>query len=313
MKLSDLGEKGVIKRISSFLDVRDDAACIQHGKEFLVLTTDMLYRKTHVLPGMTPEQIGRFIVSVNVSDVAAMGAKPEAFLMACGLPRDTEYDYMDRILRAAEKQCRDYGAKYVGGDTKETDELTLSGFCMGRTKRPVYRSGAKKGDVIAVTGNLGAASLGVVVLLSGIRQAGDKAAVKKALAPVARVKEGLIIGRYANALTDASDSLSTCLHDIAAMSGVGMKVYADKIPVSPSTRKLAEKIRLSVLESALNGGGDYELVYTMPRRHYDEIKHKIDTTEIGVVGGQGVVLVSGGSESPLEKKGYEHFKSAGEV
>jgi thiamine-monophosphate kinase len=307
MKLSELGEKGVIAHLGSFLDVKDDAACIRHGDEYLVLTTDMLYQKTHILPGMSPEQIGRFIVSVNVSDIAAMGAKPVAFLMSCGLPRDTEYDYLDRMLRAAEKQCREYGAKYVGGDTKEADALTLSGFCMGKTKRPVHRSGAKKGDVIAVTGNLGAASLGVNVLLSGIRQSGDKAAVKKALSPVARIKEGLIIGRYANSLTDTSDSLSTCLHDIAAMSGAGMRINADMIPIPESTRKLSEKMGLSVLDFALCGGGDYELVYTMPRRHYDKIKHKIDTTEIGVVGGQGVVLVAGGSESPLEKKGYEHF------
>jgi thiamine-monophosphate kinase len=307
MKLSDLGEKGAIERFASFLDVKDDAACILHGDEYLVLTTDMIYQKTHILPGMSPEQIGRFIVSVNVSDIAAMGAKPMVFLMACGLPREMEYDYLDRMLRAAEKQCREYGAKYVGGDTKETDALTLSGFCMGRTKRPVHRSGAKKGDVVAVTGNIGAASLGVSVLLSEVRHLGDSAAVEKALSPVARVKEGMIIGRYANSLTDTSDSLSTCLHDIAAASGVGMKVFADKIPVSASTRKLAEKLGLSVLESALNGGGDYELVYTMPRRHYDKVKHKIDTTEIGVVGGQGIVLVSDGSENPLEKKGYEHF------
>ncbi|MFZ2456974.1 MAG: thiamine-phosphate kinase [Candidatus Altiarchaeia archaeon] len=307
MKLSELGEKEVIKRLGSFLDVGDDAACIRHGDEYLVLTTDMLYQKTHILPGMTPEGVGRFIVSVNVSDVAAMGAKPVAFLMACGLSRGLEYDYLDRMLRAAEKQCRAYGARYVGGDTKEADALTLSGFCVGKTKRPVHRSGAKRGDIIAVTGALGAASLGVGVLLSGKRLAGDEDAVKKATTPIARVREGLVIGKYANALTDTSDSLSTCLHDLASMSGVGLKVFADQIPVSESTRKLAGKMGLSALDSALCGGGDYELVYTIPKRHYDKVKRKIDTTEIGVVGGQGVVLVSDGSESSLEKKGYEHF------
>jgi thiamine-monophosphate kinase len=307
MKLSDIGEKGLIARFASFLDVKDDAACIRHGGEYLVLTTDMLYEKTHILPGMSPEHIGRFIVSVNVSDISAMGARPVAFLLACGLPREMEYDYLDRMLRAAEKQCRDYGAKYVGGDTKEVGALTLSGFCMGRTKRPVHRSGARKGDVIAVTGDLGAASLGVNVLLSGTRLPGDSAAVEKALSPAARVKEGLILGRYANSLTDTSDSLSTCLHDLASMSCAGMKIFAEKIPVSSSTCKLAEKMGLSGLDSALYGGGDYELVYTMPRRHYDKIKNKIATTEIGVVGGKGVVLVSGDSERPLEKKGYEHF------
>ena len=307
MKLSELGEKGAIARLASFLDVKDDAACIRHGDEYLVLTTDMICQKTHILPGMTPEQIGRFIVSVNVSDVAAMGARPVAFLMACGLPREMEYDYLESILRAAEKQCREYGAKYIGGDTKEADQLTLSGFCMGKTKRPVHRSGAKKGDVIAVTGSLGAASLGVSVLLSGVRYPVDTAAVEKAISPVARAKEGLIIGRYANALTDISDSLSTSLHDLADMSGVGLKVFADRVPVSASTRRLAEKMGLSFLESALFGGGDYELVYTIPRRHYDKIKHKIDTTEIGVVGGKGVVLAVDESETPLEKKGYEHF------
>lgn len=307
MKLSDLGEKGVIARLGSFLDVKDDAACIKHGSEYLVLTTDMLYRKTHVLPGMTWEQIGRFIVSVNVSDVAAMGAQPTAFLLACGLPRSMEYKDLDLMLRAAEKQCREYGAKYLGGDTKETSDLTLSGFCMGRTRRPVHRSGARKGDVIAVTGDLGAASLGVSVLLSGTRHPGDEAAVAKAYSPSARVKEGLILGKYANSLTDTSDSLSTCLHDIASMSSIGLKVSEDLIPVSPGTRRLAEALGVSASDCALSGGGDYELVYTMHRKYFEMIKRKIDTTEIGVVGGKAVVLVSGGSEIPLEKKGYEHF------
>ncbi len=307
MKLSGLGEKKVIERLASFLDVRDDAACIPHGGEYLVLTTDMIYQKTHILPGMTAEQIGRFIVSVNVSDVAAMGAKPAAFLMACGLPRDMEYEYLERILRAAEKQCRRYGARYVGGDTKESDALTLAGFCMGRTKRPVTRSGAKRGDIVAVTGSLGAASLGVHLLLKGLRYPGSGGVVRKALEPVARVKEGLIIGRYANALTDTSDSLSMCVHDIADMSNTGIKLFSDKIPISASAKRLARKAGLSSHELALYGGGDYELVYTMPPKKFEKIADSIDTTEIGVVEGRGVVLVSGDAKVPLEKKGFEHF------
>lgn len=311
MKLSDLGEKGVIARIASFLDVRDDAACVRHGNEYLVLTTDMIYQKTHILPGMTPEQIGRFIVSVNVSDVAAMGAKPTAFLMACGLPPETEYEYLERILQAAEKQCRRYGAKYVGGDTKESDALTLAGFCMGRTRRPVTRAGAKKGDILAVTGCLGAASLGVHLLLNDLHYPGSSGAIRKALEPVARVKEGLVIGRYANALTDTSDSLSMCVHDIAAMSNTGIKLFADKIPITPYTRRIARKAGLSARELALCGGGDYELVYTMPPKKFAKIAGLIDTTQIGVVEGKGVMLVSGDAMVPLERRGYEHFSRTG--
>ena len=307
MKLSELGEKEIVKRLGSFLDVRDDAACIPHGGEYLVLTTDMICQKTHILPGMTAEQIGRLIVSVNVSDVAAMGAKPVAFLMACGMPRKTEYQVFERILRAAEKQCRSYGAKYVGGDTKESDMLTLAGFCMGKTKRPITRSGAKRGDIVAVTGSLGAASLGVHLLLNGLNYPGSGGAVRKALEPVARVKEGLVLGKYANALTDTSDSLSMCVHDIAAMSGTGIRIFADRIPISASTRRLAKRANLSAMDLALYGGADYELVFTVPRKNYALIQGHIDTTEIGIVEGKGVVLVSDGKECILEKKGYEHF------
>ncbi len=307
MKLSELGEKEIVKRLGSFLDVRDDAACIPHGGEYLVLTTDMIFQKTHILPGMTAEQIGCLIVSVNVSDVAAMGAEPVAFLMACGMPRETEYQVFERVLRAAEKQCRRYGAKYVGGDTKESDMLTLAGFCLGKTRRPVTRSGARRGDVVAVTGSLGAASLGVHMLLKGLNYPGSGGAVRKALEPVARVKEGRIIGKYANALTDTSDSLSMCVHDMATMSGTGMKIFADRVPISASTRRVARRADISPLDLALYGGGDYELVYTMPGKHYARIQGYIDTTEIGVVEGKGVVLVSDGKGQPFEKKGYEHF------
>ena len=309
MKLSVLGEKEIISRLGSFLNVSDDAACVRHGGEYLVLSTDMMHQKTHVLPGMSWEQIGAFIVSVNVSDIAAMGARPVAFLMACGLPRSMEYADLDRMLRAAEAQCERYGAKYVGGDTKEARDMTLSGFCMGRTKRPVHRSGARKGDIVAVTGDFGAASLGVTLLLSGIREKGDRAALQKAVAPCARVGEGLLIGRYANSLTDTSDSLATCLHDIASASGVGMTIDEDMIPIAPATRRLAEKLGLSAVDCALGGGGDYELVYTVPKGAFFRIRKKIETTQIGRVGGEGIFLESSdGSRKRLEKTGYEHFK-----
>jgi len=288
MKLSDLGEKEVISRLASFLDVGDDAACIRHKGEYLVLTTDMLYRETHVLPGMSWEQIGCFIVSINVSDVAAMGARPAAFLLACGLPSLMEFEDLDRMLHAAEEQCRAYGARYVGGDTKRADVLTLSGFCMGRTKRPIHRSGARDGDIVAVTGALGGASIGVEVLLSGRRHPGDKVAVDKAVSPVARVEEGQVIGRYASSLTDTSDSLSMCLHDIASMSGVGMTIYPDRVPVLPAVRRLAGELGVSALEYALFGGGDYELVFTMSHRAFERVGAKAGATMIGVVGGSGV-------------------------
>lgn len=305
MKLTDLGERELIKKLASFIEIGDDAACIKHGDEYLVLTTDLVYGKTHILPGMTWKQIGKLIVSVNLSDIAAMGATPKAFLLSYGSP-DMELNEFDELIHSVNEQCRKYELRFAGGDTNQTEELILSGFCLGTTNKPVLRSTAKVGDILAVTGSLGDAALGTEILLKNLKHQG-RDVINKALEPEPRVNEGILLNNYATAMTDISDSLAVSIHDIAEMSNVGVRLFIDKIPISNSAVNTAGEMNQEVMDYALYGGGDYELLFTIPENDFDRIKDRIDATKIGEVAVEGVTAIRNNKGYKIEKRGYEHF------
>ncbi len=310
MKLSDLGEKEIVKRLGRFLDIGDDAAYLKFGDEFLILATDMLYEKTHILPKISREQIGKLIVTVNFSDIAAMGAKPIAFLLSYGSP-DIELKDFEIMMHGVDDQCKKYNAKFAGGDTNYMDILTLSGAAIGKTKRPVLRSGAGIGDIIAVTGNLGSAGLGTEILLKNLPVDVNNPAVKKALEPEPRVNEGILLGNYATSMTDISDSLSVSLYDIAVSGRVGITLEIDSIPISEDARNVAKKLNLDILDYALYSEGDYELLFTISKENFNKIRKKITITKIGeIVKGSKIVGIKEKKKFEIKKKGYEHFSAS---
>ncbi|MEA3255495.1 MAG: thiamine-phosphate kinase [Candidatus Altiarchaeota archaeon] len=305
MKLTDLGERELIKKLASFIEIGDDAACIKHGDEYLVLTTDLVYGKTHILPGMSWKQIGKLVVSVNLSDIAAMGARPVAFLLSYGSP-DMELDEFDELIHSVNEQCKKYGLRFAGGDTNQTEELILSGFCVGTTDKPVLRSTAKVGDILAVTGSLGDAALGTEILLKNLKHQG-RDVINKALEPEPRINEGILLNNHATAMTDISDSLAVSIYDLAEMSNVGINVFPDKIPVTNSAMNSAEKLDLNLIDYVLYGGGDYELLFTIPKEGFEEIKDRVNATKIGDVTAGGITAIRDREEYKIDKKGYEHF------
>jgi len=306
MKLSDIGERGLIERLSRKIAIGDDAACIRFGNSYLVISTDMLYGKTDILPEMNFEQIGKLAVTVNLSDIAAMGAKPIAFLLSYGSP-DMEVDDFEGIIKGVEKQCKKFDVTYAGGDTNETDELILSGTALGLAKRPVMRSGAKVGDIICVTGELGTAALGVEISTKKLRINEGKI-LKKALEPEPRVCEGLVLGKYASSMMDISDSFAVSLHEIAKQSRVGAEINLENLPITENARKIAEKLHLDMRDFALYGGGDYELLFTIPKRYLSKIKRNVEFNDIGQIVKTGVVGLKNGKTLKIEQRGYEHFK-----
>lgn len=309
MKLSDLGEREIVKKLSSFLDIGDDASYLKFGDEFLILTTDMIYEETHILPGMSWEQIGKLIVTVNFSDIAAMGAKPLAFLLSYGSP-DIEFGDFEKMIHAVDNQCRKYNAKFAGGDTNYMEKLTLSGAAIGKTKKPVLRSGARIGDVIGVTGDLGGAGLGTEILLKNLPIDVNNPAVKKALEPEPRVNEGILLENYATSMTDISDSLSVSLYNIAESSRVGIMLEIDKIPIPENAREIARKLKLDILNYSLYSEGDYELLFTISKEDFSRVKKKIEITKIGeIVKGSRIVGIKGKKKFNIKKRGYEHFYS----
>jgi thiamine-monophosphate kinase len=266
MKLSGLGERKIIEHLSQELDIGDDAAWFPFGKNtFLVFSADMIYEKTHRLPGMTFQQFGKLAVTVNLSDVAAMGAQPLGFLLSYGGP-DVELKKFQEIIRGIKKQCEKFKVKFAGGDTNESpggEGMTLAGSILGFIKGGVHplRSGAKVGDLVGVTGTLGAGFAIDLLLQRGKVPLRYKNILDKALEPEPRVKEGLFLRKYVHSLTDISDSLAVSLHCLARESGVGIKINLDNLPLLKSSS--------GMLPDALYRGGDYELVFTFPNEGYE--------------------------------------------
>ena len=311
MKLSTLGEKNIIKNLSKLIDIGDDAAYIPFNNQFLIASTDMMYKKTHILDEMSYYRIGKKIVTVNFSDIASMGAEPFGFLLSYGSP-DIELVNFNEIIRGVCDQCKKYNARFMGGDTNETDELTLAGTALGMTDKPILRSGAKEGDVVAVTGFLGTSALGVDILLKKLMNFDeiDKKILNETFEPEPRVSEGKFLKNYANSMTDISDSLSVSLYDVSDASGVGIKIDLNKIPLLCDAVLLSGNLDLNLRDYAIFGGGDYELLFTTPKDNWKEIKNSeldFKFTKIGeVVKEHGVFDLN---NKKIKRRGYEHFKN----
>ena len=311
MKLSDLGEKNIIRELSKIIDIGDDAACIPLDGRFLVASTDMMYRKTDILNEMSYRQTGKKIVTINLSDVASMGAEPFGFLLSYGSP-DIEVGNFNEIISGVFEQCSKFNVKYLGGDTNETDELTLAGTALGFSDKPVLRSGAKAGDVVAVTDFLGTCALGVDILIKNLLDFNeiDREILAETLETEPKVYEGKFLKNYANSMTDISDSLAVSLHDIADMSNAGIALNTNEIPLLGKALETSKELNLNLLDYALYGGGDYELLFTASKENWIKIKNSESNfnfrfTKIGdVISGSGVNDESG---REIKRRGYEHF------
>jgi len=202
----------------------DDCAVVRIGNHNVVLTADNLHEKADFPPGMLPEEIGHMALAVNLSDLAATGAKPLYFLYTITL-KDT--DTFERILEGMRRLAERYDVAVVGGDIDFGDELFISGFAMGVAERYVTQSGAKPGDKVCLTGLLGKAQLSLEQLFSGVDRS-EIAYPESLFTPEPRVVEGIAISKHANAMTDVSDSLAVSLNLIAEKSGVKIVVYPDR-------------------------------------------------------------------------------------
>jgi len=327
MKLSDVGEQALVESARRIfksggpvrIGIGDDAAAFDiGGGKCLVVTTDMLTANVHFPLGTKPEQIGHKAVVVNLSDLAAMGAKPLALVFSVALPRDLEVDFAKRIMKGMETGAKEYGAYVVGGDLDESREISIAGTAFGIAKREelLRRSSAEEGDVVAVTGNFGAASVGLKILLEKMPMKGYENLVKAQLMPNARVKEGMALAKNGSvrAAIDVSDGLSTNLWHLARESKVKLVIDKDKIPVNPLAKKFCLKNGLDIDEFFLFGGEDFELIFTAKRKKWTSIEKTLKrlgtgATEIGSVEkGRGVILIEGKKTRPLEDRGFEHYK-----
>ena len=317
MKVSKIKEKELIDLICSnfsnkkdvFLGAgRDDCAAIDFGEWYLILTTDMLHRNADFPNQMSAYQIGWTTVAVNLSDIASMGAKPFSFVVAMGIPGDTDTKFMKELSQGMEACASKYDVSIVGGDIDRNDELTLVGTAIGKVnkKRLVQRKGAKIGDILCVTGNLGSAETGLKIALGTENVSRDvKEALLKALfEPEPRVREGIELSKYATSMTDISDSLATSLYDLAKQSKVGFKLQEKQIPTLEEVKRFT-KNKKDLKDIMLYGGGDFELLFTINPKNLHSASQKLDFCVIGETVEKGIYLDD--PKQMVDSKGYRHF------
>ena len=323
MKAGKLGERGLIALLTKDLyrskkvivgAGEDDAALISFGDMELVATSDIMFGSTHFPKGMKPEYIGRKVAVANISDLAAMGACPLATLFSFGIPAEFEVGELKGIVRGIDTICHDYDAPFVGGDTKKARELTICGIALGEIEKgeALRRSNARAGDVVAVTGEIGNAALGLKIILGGMKTGGYTRLVDAFLKPKARVKEGRAIAecRVGAAGMDITDGLLFSAGEIARMSEVHISLESSKIPISKEARKFIGEHKVKERD-LLNNGEDYELLVTIRKDAFENVRSRVEViggelTAIGSVKkGRGVLL----DGKRVSTAGYDSLKS----
>lgn len=320
-EISALGEFGLIKVLTSRFELNqestlkgagDDAAVIKLGDTCIVVTTDMLVEGVHFDLMYVPlKHLGYKSVVVNLSDVYAMNAVPRQITVSLAISNRFSVEALEEIYEGIRHACNVYGVDLVGGDTtSSTSGLVISVTAVGEAKKDelVYRNGAKEGDVLCVTGDLGGAFLGLQ-LLEREKQIflespevqptldDQKYLVGRQLKPEARhdvletLKEH---GIKPTSMIDVSDGLSSDLLHICDQSKVGAKVYEDNVPISEEAYQLAIKFGLDPITCALSGGEDYELLFTVNAEDAKKLNTEWDITTIGTITNEaeGVKLIT---------------------
>jgi thiamine-monophosphate kinase len=301
--------------------VGDDAAVLgpARGREWVV-SSDAFLEDVHFLArAHPPEVVGYKALARATSDLAAMGASPRFFLLNLALPPERTGRWLDQCLRGMAKAARRFGMKLAGGDTARNRLIALNLTVLGEIApgRAVLRSGARPGDRLFVTGKLGAAQLGLEIVLRGIS---GQARWRKLLAPhyypVPRVALGrwLASRRLASSMMDLSDGLSTDLTRLCQASGVAARIRADRLPMTDVPRALRRSgLRFpEPLHLALHGGEDYQLLFTVPERLADRIPDRRDGVKITRIGemvrGRGIELCTpDGKSARVAPQGWDHF------
>lgn len=350
MKIEEIGEFGLIKRLTAAIELKnhstlkgvgDDCAVMHYPQEKDVLvTTDLLLEGVHFDLTYVPlKHLGYKSAMVNFSDVYAMGGFPRQITVSLGLSQRFTVEDMEEFYAGLQLACEAHGVDIVGGDTTSSmTGLTISITCIGDVEKgkAIYRSGAKQGDLICVTGNLGAAYMGLQLLereksvyFQQLKEnhgnetlemaqpdfAGKEYLLERQLKPEARRDIILKLherGILPTAMMDISDGLSSELMHICEQSKCGCRIYEEHIPLDYETASQAEEFNMNVTTCALNGGEDYELLFTVALADKEKIEKMEDVRLIGYITKpeDGKVLITrDGSVFDLKAQGWNPLKS----
>ncbi|MCB0487843.1 MAG: thiamine-phosphate kinase [Cyclobacteriaceae bacterium] len=339
-EINQIGEFGLIDRISSRVELQnsstvkgigDDAAVIDAGDDFTLLCSDMLTEGVHFDLSYVPlRHLGYKAVVVNLSDIAAMNGRPEQIIVSLGLSNRFSLQAVDELYEGIRAACQNYKVDLVGGDTTSSASgLVISITAIGRVQKDkvVYRSGAKSNDIICVTGDLGAAYVGLQILEREKQvfltnpemkpQLEDfEYVVGRQLKPEARtdiVHELGDLGIVPTSMIDISDGLASELLHLSKNSGLGVKIFEDKIPIDTKVYETAAiELKVDPITCTLNGGEDYELLFTITQADFEKIKNHPDIHFIGHMhdeAKQNLLISKQGTVIPLQAQGWNHFTS----
>lgn len=338
VSIEQLGEFGLIKHLtapfatvqqSTLKSVGDDAAVIDRGNgKVTLVTTDMLLEGIHFdLMYMPLKHLGYKAVAVNISDICAMNGEAKQITVSIGLSSKYTLAAAEELYDGIRAACKNYNVDLVGGDTTSSKQgLILSITAIGEAdkEKVVYRNGAKEGDLLCVSGDLGAAYMGYQLLEREKRVfletpevqpdlAGFDYVLERQLKPEARVDILALLskaGVLPTAMIDISDGLASEIFHLCEQSGVGMNVYEEKIPVDSVTYNTAREFNLDPTMCALSGGEDYELLFTISQADFEKVKN---ISEISIIGhctsnDSGKYLISkSGNVHPIRAQGWNHF------
>ena len=326
MKLSELGEFGLIELLAGVVGaprnedvvvgIGDDAACWRVEDGLQLATTDSLVEDVHFSLGTTSwRDLGWKSMAVNLSDIAAMGGTPQFALVSLGLPADTDVADVEGLYRGMAELTRVLNVDIVGGDVVKAPlvMITVALTGIGREGQILTRDAAAPGQLVAVTGNLGASAAGRAVLHNRIEMDEDTSAVLREahFKPNPRVAEGQALARCGvKAAIDISDGLVSDLGKLCKSSGVGAKISLPQVPVHPL---VAESFGSDAMRFALSGGEDYELLFTASPDTIDRVREGMlcPVTVIGDITAEpGVKVIDGASnEVEIDAGGWDHFVS----
>jgi thiamine-monophosphate kinase len=303
----------------------DDAAVVESGTGSMVLSTDMLIEGVHFeRSSISARDLGAKSIVVNVSDIAAMAASPRYAMVSLGIPVDVDAAWVMELFGGMRAACDEYALALVGGDTNRADAVVISVAVVGEvgSARAVTRSGARPGDIVVVTGSLGAAAGGFLLsrihaskLPQALAEPWGRELLDAQARPAARVGEGQTLAQAGvTAMMDLSDGLAKDLSRLCSASGVGARVELPRVPVAAALRLGAGFLEVDPVELALTGGEDYELLATIDltnlARARGDLRERFGVTlsDVGVIIDEGLVAVDAeGRESPLEPTGWDHF------
>ena len=297
-EIATLGEFGLIKRLTENIQIQnpesqygigDDAAVLEFGEQQTLVTTDLLMEGVHFDLVYTPlKHLGYKSAIVNFSDIYAMNGTPKQITVSLAVSKRFCIEDLEQFYEGLKLACQVHGVDIVGGDTTSSvTGLAISITCIGvaQKEKIIYRNGAKETDLICVSGDLGAAYMGLQLLerekavFEGQKEAqpdfaGKEYLLERQLKPEARkdivealAKEGIL----PTSMIDISDGLSSELMHICSQSHTGCRIYEDRIPIDYQTAVMAEELNMNVTTCALNGGEDYELLFTVPLTSHDKV------------------------------------------